>query len=100
MKRRFGQLIVMMLFTVSIWIVNAMPASAAAPICSFKNPIVTQGADPSVIFHEGFYYLVQSDNADFSIRLRKSDTLVGLANTQDVTIWVAPPNTNYSREIW
>jgi len=83
-----------------MWSVSAVPAAAADIVCAFKNPVISQGADPSVIQHNGAYYLVQSNNADFSIGLRKAETLSGLANAENVTIWMAPSNTAYSRNIW
>ena len=99
MISKVGQTLVMLLM-VSVWAVSAAPLKAAEPICVFKNPVLLQGADPSVIFHNDFYYLVQSNNADFSIGLRKSATLTGLTDAENVKIWVAPPNTEYSRNIW
>jgi GH43 family beta-xylosidase len=85
---------------VGILALNIASAWAASPMCSFKNPLMIAGQDPSVIFHEGFYYLVQSNNSDFSIGIRRAEYLTDLGTAENVTIWSAPPNTVYSRDIW
>lgn len=69
-------------------------------VCTFKNPLLLRGQDPSVVYEDGFYYLVQSNNATYSIELLRAETLSGLGSAQPVTIWAAPPNTAYSRDIW
>jgi GH43 family beta-xylosidase len=91
---------VMLLLIVGVWVGNATPVRAGGPICAFRNPLMIFGQDPSVVFHEGLYYLVQSNNADYSIGLRQSATLSGLGSAPLTTIWSAPPNTNYSLDIW
>jgi GH43 family beta-xylosidase len=102
MVSRVGRAGAIVLMLVSAWLGSAVIVQAAdpEPVCVFKNPLVTQGADPSVIFYDDFYYLVQSNNSDFSIGLRKAETLSELANAENVTIWRAPSNTEYSRDLW
>jgi hypothetical protein len=94
MVSRVGRAGAIVLMLVSAWLGSAVIVRAAdpEPVCAFKNPL-TQGADPSVIFYDGFYYLVQSNNSDFSIGLRKAEMLSELANAENVTIWHAPANT-------
>lgn len=99
---KLGQAGMALLLIVSVWLGGRLSAQAETiePVCVFKNPVLDRGADPSVIFYNDAYYLVQSDNASFTIGLRRSETLNGLANAENVTVWAAPPNTMYSRDLW
>ncbi|MFF9647258.1 glycoside hydrolase family 43 protein [Kitasatospora aureofaciens] len=72
------------------------PAWAAG--CSLDNPIAT-GADPSLWYANGKYYLVQSDGAA-SINLRAASTLAGLATAKPKTIWTSPAGTDHSVQTW
>lgn len=74
------------------------PASPAHAACSLQNPIIT-GADPSLWYANGLYYLVQSDGSS-SISLRAASTLGGLSGAALHTIWTAPSGTDHSVEIW
>ena len=55
------------------------------------------GQDPSVIFHEGMYYLVQSDG---NITIRAAASLEDLGKATPRVVWVAPPGAPYSQEVW
>jgi len=74
------------------------PLQRAGASCSLRNPIVS-GADPSVWYANGLYYLVQSDG-NSSINLRAASTLGGLGAATARTIWTAPSGTDHSTEIW
>ncbi|MDQ1740417.1 MAG: hypothetical protein QOE53_2069, partial [Pseudonocardiales bacterium] len=74
-------------------------STAVAASCAMKNPVVSAGADPSVWYRNGNYYLVQSDGAR-SINLRVSTTLGGLSTAPKRVIWTAPLGTDHSAEIW
>lgn len=77
---------------------TAVPVANAAG-CSLHNPIVASGADPSVWYGNGLYYLVQSDGAA-SINLRASSTMAGLGSASPRTIWRAPAGTDHSAQTW
>src|SRR5690349_2034405 len=77
-------------------IVHAAPAAQAA--CSLQNPLIT-GADPSLWYANGLYYLVQSDG-NSRITLRAASTLGGLSTATVHTIWTAPSGTDHSAEVW
>lgn len=69
----------------------------------FTNPLRT-GADPWVIYRDGYYYMVCTGNP---IRCYKSATLDGLATATGVPIWTAPSGAQindtsrmYSKDIW
>lgn len=83
---------------------TAGPAGAAqAAACTLSNPIVRDGADPSVWYRNGTYYLVQSVNpasGPSTIVLRASSTLNGLSTATVRTVWTAPSGTDHSKEVW
>ena len=64
-------------------------AASAGP--TFYNPTVAAGQDPSVLFHNGYYYLAQSNG--IAITVSKSRTLSGLAAGTSVTVWTRPSTT-------
>jgi len=75
------------------------PVQHARAACSLQNPIVSAGADPSIWYANGLYYLVQSDG-NRSINLRAASTLGALNGAQPHTIWTAPTGTDHSAETW
>jgi GH43 family beta-xylosidase len=64
----------------------------------FRNPLLGQGQDPSAVFHEGAYYLVQSN--DGKLTIARSTTLTGLGAAEPVTVFVPPPGQPYSYDMW
>jgi GH43 family beta-xylosidase len=74
------------------------PISAGAIACSFKNPLLAKGQDPSAVYHDGFYYLIQSDAG--GLQLKKSTTLTDLGSAPNVTIFAPPPGQPYSYDMW
>ena len=77
---------------------SAALAQSAEVSCAATNPIKDAGADPSVVFRDGFYYLVQSEND--SLVMRKAARLTDLGSAEPVTIYTPPDGTPYSREVW
>jgi GH43 family beta-xylosidase len=75
----------------SIVLLCMSAAASAGP--TFYNPIVAAGQDPSVIFHNGYYYLAQSIDSATAISVSKSRTLTGLASGTRVTVWSRPSST-------
>src|SRR5687767_2399658 len=66
--------------------------------CRFLNPLLPQGQDPSVVFHEGFYYLVQSGAGGLTVA--KSATITGLGQAEPVPVFSPPPGMDYSYDLW
>lgn len=64
----------------------------------FNNPILNEGADPWMIFHEENYYLIQSLGR--SILLYKSDSITDIANGEKRVIYTLPKDTEYSEHLW
>lgn len=65
---------------------------------TFTNPLLPSGADPWNIYNGGFYYYTNS--MQDSIVIWKTKNLANLATAQKVTIFIPPPGTNYSKELW
>ncbi len=78
--------------------IRTLTAQTAEVSCAFTNPILTPGQDPSAVYHDGFYYLLQTDG--LNLDLRKSAQLTELGNVQPVRIFTLPQNTAYSQELW
>lgn len=78
---------------------SLMPLSSAGAVeCAFANPIVSLGQDPSVVFHDGFYYLVQSNAGQLTIA--RSSTLTSLGRAEPVVVFAPPPGEVYSYDMW
>jgi GH43 family beta-xylosidase len=72
-------------------------AQDTAP-ATFTNPLLPSGADPWVIYHDGFYYYANS--AGKQLIIRKTKTMQGLGAAPRTIIWKAPDGTAWSKELW
>lgn len=70
---------------------------ARAVSCAFRNPLIARGQDPSVVYKDGYYYLVQSTG---SLTITKSATITGLGSAIPVTVFTPPPGEAYSYDVW
>jgi GH43 family beta-xylosidase len=70
--------------------------SVAIESRTFTNPIAP-GADPWVVFHEGFYYWCASED-DLGVAVYRSERLT--ARGEKVVVWRAPSTGPHSREVW
>lgn len=74
----------------------------------YNNPFIEQRADPYITKGpDGFYYFTASypafcnvDNGYDRIILRRSETVYGLSEVEEVTIWKAHIEGNMSKHIW
>ena len=67
----------------------------------FNEPWIMQRADPYVLKAEdGSYYFTASVPDYDRIVLRKSDTLAGLADAEEITIWTRHEKGIMSKHIW
>ncbi len=73
------------------------PGNSQAVSCVFRNPLIARGQDPSVVYRDGFYYLVQSNG---SLTITKSATITGLRSALPVTVFTPPPGEAYSYDVW
>lgn len=77
----------------------ASPAHAA-PV-GYENALIEQRADPHIVRHtDGYYYFTASVPAYDRIVMRRSTTLQGLADAQEVTIWHKHASGEMSHHIW
>ncbi|GGK33624.1 hypothetical protein GCM10008955_29590 [Deinococcus malanensis] len=68
------------------------------PAQTFRNPILSEGQDPSVVFDGRFYHLVQSDQDGISVRT--SLTLTGLGNAKKTVVWQGGQADSPCCELW
>jgi len=64
------------------------------------QPFIEQRADPYIIHREGKYYFTASVPAFDRIILRKADTLEGLAQAEEKTVWTRHESGPLSCNIW
>jgi GH43 family beta-xylosidase len=69
---------------------------ALAPGETFTNPIAA-GADPWVVWHDGFYYWCASEN-DLGVAVYRSERLTDRG--EKIVVWRAPARGPHGREIW
>jgi GH43 family beta-xylosidase len=72
--------------------------SAFAQHKTFTNPLLPSGADPWVIYKDGFYYYTNSLGSRLAIWKTKDLTQLNLAEKK--TVWLPPPGVSYSKELW
>lgn len=65
---------------------------------TFTNPLLPSGADPWSIYQNGFYYYTQTMSD--SIVIWKTKDLSALKTAERKTIFIPPPNTYYSKQLW
>lgn len=70
----------------------------------FSNPISPCSpedyADPSIVFYNGYYYAVNSENNTSQIAIYKSRYLESVYYGSKVIVWTALSGTNQSEAIW
>ncbi len=59
--------------------------NSQSPTPTFRNPLMQQGADPWLVFHDGFYYL--SATSSTQIKMRKARSITQLADAEDIIVW-------------
>jgi GH43 family beta-xylosidase len=85
----------------SIVLLLAGTAAAQTPApnpSTFRNPVLRTGPDPWVIFHDGFYYEMNSTGSNLLIR--KTRDMTQLRRAERRVVWRPPPDGPYSHDIW
>ena len=85
-------------FIVSVILVFIVSISVFAQKQTFTNPLLPSGADPWVIYQNGYYYYTNSTQN--SVAIWKTKNMADLASAERKTVWVPPENTSYSKELW
>ena len=67
-------------------------------ISSFNNPLLASGADPWSIYKNGNYYYTHTLGNRLAIW--KTKNIASLKKAKSKTVFVPPPNTLYSRQLW
>ena len=65
---------------------------------TFTNPLLPSGADPWVVYKDGFYYY--TNTLGNKINLWKTKNLPELKNVSPVTVWTPPATGPNSKAIW
>jgi GH43 family beta-xylosidase len=65
---------------------------------TFTNPLLPSGADPWVIYKDGFYYYTNSSGN--RLEIWKTKDLTQLKSAIHKTVWTPPTGTSYSKELW
>lgn len=72
--------------------------SAATNSPTFRNPVLRTGPDPWVIFHDGFYYEMNSTGSNLSIR--KTSDMTQLRRAERKVVFRPPAAGPYSQDLW
>lgn len=84
----------------------ALPAFAQAPAAPvpaplpWPNPLVAQRADPQILRHDGWYYLMATAPAYDVLELRRARSIAGLATAEPQVVWRKHDSGTMSRHIW
>lgn len=71
------------------------------PLTEYNEPFIIQRADPYVYRHtDGVYYFTASVPAYDRVILRRADTLAGLRDAEEVTIWTRHEAGPMSKHVW
>lgn len=89
--------LLMLLFVLSLSLTIAIRPAYAIE-CTFLNPLIKLGQDPSVVYQDGYYYLVQSTGGMLTIT--KAETLTGLSNVIPTPVFIPPSGEDYSYDMW
>lgn len=65
---------------------------------TFSNPLLPSGADPWSIYKDGYYYYTHTTQNKLVIW--KTKNLADLKTAEQKTIFIPPPNTSYSKDLW
>ena len=76
-------------------LVPALLLAVRADAACITQPIMG-GADPAVIYTNGFFYSLRTTGGD--VRIRRSTTLAGMASGTEVTVFT--PNADIRSDIW
>jgi GH43 family beta-xylosidase len=84
----------------------ALPAPAQAPAAApaaplpWPNPLIPQRADPHILRHGDWYYLMATVPAYDLLELRRAKSIAGLATAEPKVIWRKHDSGPMSRHIW
>jgi len=65
---------------------------------TFTNPLLPSGADPWVIYHDGYYFYTNTTGKN--ITLWKTKNMGELKDAEKKVVWTPPAGKSYSKELW
>lgn len=65
---------------------------------TFTNPLLPSGPDPWSVYVDGYYYY--TNTLGNRVDIWKTKDLSQLKTAERKTIWTAPPNTAWSKNVW
>ncbi len=71
---------------------------ASPSLATFTNPLLPGGPDPWVIFHDGFYYYMNTTGGNLIIW--KTRSIGDLKTAPQKIVWTRPLNGPASNEVW
>ena len=86
------------IITFCFFILTGIACLAQQGKATFTNPLLPSGADPWVIYKNGYYYYTNSMGSRLVIW--KTKRITNLDKAERKTIWVPPAGMPYSKEIW
>ena len=75
-----------------------LPAQSQSQQAVFTNPLLPSGPDPWVVFHDGFYFYMNSTGVNLTIW--KTRSMADLRSAEKKVVWTPPSQGPYSHEIW
>lgn len=69
-------------------------------ILSGKIPLLESGADPWVLRHQDEFLYCHSNGTNDAVLVRRSPSLLALAEQKSVEVWRGPEGGKFSRELW
>lgn len=85
---------------ISLFAVNCSQIMATGFINPISNYVPEDYANPSVVYYNGYYYGVNTENNCSRIVVYKSARLENLYFSPKATVWNAPAGTDHSEAIW
>jgi GH43 family beta-xylosidase len=77
---------------------SSISQTKSSSVQIFTNPVLPSGPDPWAIYHNGYYYYMNTLRNRLAIW--KTRDLAFLKSAQKKVIWKAPKHGNYSHDIW
>ncbi len=76
---------------------NGLPGRATGAD-TFTNPVLPAGADPWVLFKDGFYYYMNTTGRNLTVW--KTRSIPDLRHAEKKVVWQPPAGGPYSKDIW
>jgi GH43 family beta-xylosidase len=82
----------------AVWLLGSFCSGAGAQNPTFTNPLLLVGPDPWVIYHDNYYYYMNTTAKNLTIW--KTKDITDLKEAGKKIVWTPPPTGPYSHDIW